>query len=256
MRTGVGYDNVDVAAATQQGIAVCVTPGANRQSVAEMVMALMLNCARNISGNIAAVRKGRWEQSSGQELHGSTLGLIGLGSIGKAVAELSRAFGMNVIATDPYIDTDFTARVGVRDVSLDVLLSESDFVSCHLFLDESTTQLLNAHRLSMMKSTAYLINTSRGGVIDEAALATALERRQLAGAALDVLENEPLSADSPLGRLDSVAITAHIAGATREARRRSGIMAADCVIDALSGGRPHAVVNPEYSTAKVGFSGR
>jgi D-3-phosphoglycerate dehydrogenase len=245
-RTGVGYDSVDVDAATSRGIAVAITPGSNRISVAEHVLALMLNCARLIPQNIESVKSGTWPQKSGRELSGATLGLIGLGSIGKAVARLALAFGMDVIAYDPYMDENFLTETGVRAVPLDVLMRESDFVSPHIFLDETTRHLIGTAALATMKPTAYVINTSRGGVVDENALALAVKTGALAGAALDVVESEPLPSDSALRGVDNILITAHIAGATGEARLRAGLAAADAVINLLNDQPAVGIVNSGY----------
>ncbi|QFU88444.1 phosphoglycerate dehydrogenase [Amycolatopsis sp. YIM 10] len=248
-RCGAGYDNIDVEAATRNGIAVTFTPGANRRSVAEHVLALMLNCARLIPRNLAAVAAGGWDQRSGRELAGATLGIVGLGSIGKTVARLALAIGMRVVAYDPFLDTDFVADTGIEVRSLDGLLAEADFVSLHLFLDDSTRRLIDARALALMKPGAYLINTARGEVVDENALADALEAGHLAGAGLDVVEVEPLPADSRLRRLDNAIVTAHIGAATVEARSRSSLMAARQVIDLLQGRTPENLVNPEYAKA-------
>ncbi|MFI6906947.1 phosphoglycerate dehydrogenase [Nonomuraea sp. NPDC050394] len=243
-RTGAGYDNIDTDAATERGIAVCPTPGVNRRAVAEHTLALMLNCARLLPQNILSVRSGGWEQPSGRELAGATLGIVGLGAIGKSVAELGSLLGMEVLAYDPDLDLDFAARTGVHAVPLEELLRRSDFVSLHIFLDASTRHLIDAAALATMKPTAYLINTARGGVIDEDALADALERGKLAGAALDVVEVEPLPAASRLREHDNVIVTAHVGAATTESRARSGRMAAQAVIDVLNGRAPAFTVNP------------
>ncbi|MFI6502042.1 phosphoglycerate dehydrogenase [Nonomuraea typhae] len=246
-RTGVGYDNIDVPAATARGIAVCPTPGVNRRAVAEHTLALMLNCARLLPQNIQSVKSGGWEQPSGRELAGATLGIVGLGAIGKAVAELGGVLGMEVLAHDPYLDHDYAREAGIHAVPLDELLRRADFVSLHIFLDASTHHLIDAAALALMKPTAYLINTSRGGVVDEGALANALSRGELAGAALDVVEVEPLPAGSRLRELDNVIVTAHIGAATTESRARSGQMAAQAVIDVLNGRAPAFTVNPEHA---------
>lgn len=248
-RTGVGYDNIDVAAATARGIAVCPTPGVNRQSVAEHTFALLLACARGVPGNVAAVGRGEWPQVSGRELHGATLGLVGLGAIGKAVARIGAGFGMRVIAHDPFIDAGFAADHGIDTVPLPELLAGSDFVSLHIFLDDTTRHLIDAEAIATMKDGAYLVNTARGGVVDEAALAAALRGGKLAGAALDVLETEPPAADSVLHGIDNLLVTAHIGAATVESRARSGRMAAQAVIDVLDGRAPAQVVNPGFATA-------
>ncbi|PJN01675.1 phosphoglycerate dehydrogenase [Streptomyces sp. CB01201] len=246
-RTGVGHDNVDVVAATAHGVAVCPTPGVNRQSVAEHTMGLLLGLARGIPQNVASVRAGRWEQPSGRELAGATLGVVGLGAIGRLVAGLAQAFGMRVVAHDPAIDRAYAAEhdIGVRE--LPRLLNESDFVSLHLFLSPGTRHLLDANAFALMKPGAFVINTARGGIVDEDALADALASGRLGGAAMDTVGTEPLPPDSPLRSFDNVLVTAHIGAATEESRARSGLMAARSVLTVLRGGRAEHTVNPEYA---------
>ncbi|TXK02765.1 phosphoglycerate dehydrogenase [Microbacterium mitrae] len=246
VRTGVGYDSVDVAAASEQGIPVCVTAGANRQAVAEHVFALMLGVARRIPENISNLAAGTWQQLTGRELRGATLGVLGLGSIGKAVATIAAGFGMNVIAYDPYFDDVFAAAHNIARAELDDVLAQSDFVTLHLFLDDSTRNLINAERLRLMKNDAILVNTARGGIVDEAALVDAVRNGVIGGAALDVFEHEPLPADSALLHTPGILATTHVAGATREARGESGRMAATNVINVLAGGDAQFVVNPAY----------
>jgi phosphoglycerate dehydrogenase-like enzyme len=248
-RTGVGYDNVDVAAATELGIPVCATPGMNSQAVAEHAVGLMLALARDIPGNVQNVREGGWDQSSGHELGGRTLGLVGMGAVGKIVARIATAIGMRVIACDVRQDEAFARQHGVVYVDLDALLREADVVSLHTVLDAATRRLIGERALSRMKPSAYLVNTSRGGIVDEAALAAAIRGKALAGAALDVVEEEPLPASSPLRGLDHVLVTAHVAAATTESRLRSAMMAAASVAEALDGGDPSHVVNPAYREA-------
>lgn len=245
VRTGVGYDNVDVEVASRRGISVGITPGSNRISVAEHVLALMLSCARKIPQSVAAVGEGRWIQQSGTELHGATLGIIGLGSIGKTVARMAAALQMSVIAYDPYLDEAFLEESGVKGATLDELLAQSDFVTLHIFLDQSTRHLIGDRSLRLMKDSAYLINTSRGGVVDEEALGVALREGRLGGAALDVLETEPLPADSPLRAVPDLIITPHTAGATAEARARSGQIAAQSIIDFFAGTPVPGIVNSQ-----------
>ncbi|MFS0894875.1 phosphoglycerate dehydrogenase [Microbacterium sp. 179-I 3D3 NHS] len=246
VRTGVGYDSVDVAAATARRIPVCVTAGANRQAVAEHVFALALACARRIPENIGNLAAGTWQQLTGRELRGATLGILGLGSIGKAVATIATGFGMDIVAYDPYFDAEFAAAHGIRRLELDDLLREADFVTLHLFLDESTRNLIDAERLAEMKADAVLINTARGGIIDEDALVDAVREGRLGAAALDVFADEPLDPASPLLHIPGILATTHVAGATREARGESGRMAARNVIAALGGADPTFVVNPGY----------
>lgn len=249
-RTGVGYDAIDVEAATARGIVVCSTPHVNMRSVADWTMALILQCARKIVQNETEVRSGRWARIEGRELWDSTLGIVGLGNIGKAVVQRARAFGMRIIACDPRRDEAFATENGVTYVSMDELLRESDYVSLHTFLNSSTRHLMNAERLAMMKPTAYVINTSRGGVIDQEALYEALKAKRVAGAALDVFETEPLEETSPLRTLDNLYLSAHCGGVTSDARARSGQTAAEDLLRVLKGEKPAHMVNPEV----LGFS--
>ncbi len=244
-RPGVGYDAIDVNAATARGVAVCTTPGANRHSVAELTLALILQCARKIMENEAEVRRGGWDRVVGKEIAGSTLGIVGLGTIGKEVAQRARAFEMRVLAYDLMQDQQFAEEHQVTHVSLEQLLRESDYVSLHVFLDQRTHHLMNAERLAMMKPTAYLINTARGPVVDEEALIQALKEKRIAGAALDVFAHEPLPTDSPLRALENVYLYPHLAGSTQEVFRASGMMAAENAIRVLRGERPLHIVNPE-----------
>lgn len=244
-RTGVGYDAIDVKAATARGIVVCNTPGVNRHAVAEWAFALMLACARKMNANLAEVRGGGWTRHEGMDLAGKTLGIIGLGTIGKEVAQRARAFEMRILAYDVMEDAQFAEAYGVSYVSLEQLLKESDFVSLHLFLNATSKHLINAERLAWMKPTAFLINTARGGIVDTAALVETLKAKRLAGAGLDVVEGEPLAADSPLRNLENVYLSPHVGGVTTDARKLSGTMAAENLIRVLKGERPLAVVNPE-----------
>ncbi|EPH41137.1 putative D-3-phosphoglycerate dehydrogenase [Streptomyces aurantiacus JA 4570] len=250
-RCGAGYDNVDVAAATRRGVAVTHTPGANRQSVAEHVLGLMVSCARGIPQSVADVRAGGWSQPSGRELAGATLGVVGLGSIGRTVARLGLALGMRVVGHDPHLDTEFLDETGVTALPLEGVLGEADFVTLHLALDASTRHLIDAAALRRMRPGAYLINTARGGIVDEEALADVIAAGELAGAALDVTEREPLPADSRLRAFANVLVTGHIAGATAEARSRSSLAAARQVVDVLSGRAPGHLVDPGWAAARV-----
>lgn len=247
VRTGVGYDSVDLEAATARGIPVCITAGANRQAVAEQVFALMLSAARTLPENFRILADGAWQQPTGRELRGATLGILGLGSIGKAVATIAVGFGMDVVAYDPRFDEDFAAAHGIRRATLEEVLAQSDFITLHLFFDDSTRNLIDAERMRTMKAGAIIVNTARGGIIDEAALVDAVRRGDIGGAALDVFAVEPLPQDSPLRSTPGIIATPHVAGATREARGESGRMAAANVIRVLtSADAPHFVVNPAY----------
>lgn len=244
-RTGVGYDGIDVPAATARGIAVCSTPDVNKYSVADWTIAMIIQCARKIVENQMEVRAGRWTRIEGRELRDSTLGIVGFGSIGQEVALRARAFGMRILASDPRRDDALAAGIGVTYVSLAELLRKSDYVSLHTLLNKETRHLMNAERLALMRPTAYLINTSRGGVVDQEALYEVLKERRIAGAALDVFEKEPLEKDSPLRTLDNLYISAHTSGVTSDARNRSGRTAAENLIRVLNGERPIHIVNPE-----------
>ncbi|WP_026930050.1 phosphoglycerate dehydrogenase [Glycomyces tenuis] len=250
-RTGVGYDNIDVEAATARGIAVCPTPGVNRQSVAEHTIGLLLAAARMIPQNVASVRGGGWDQVSGRELGGAVLGVVGLGAIGKLVATMAQGLGMTVIAHDPFPDHEFAREHGIREAGLDELLGEADFVSLHLFLSPETRHLIDAAAIAKMKDGAFLVNAARGGVVHEDALADALASGKLAGAALDTVEVEPLPADSRLRGLDNLVVTAHIGAATVESRARSGMTAARSVVDGLEGRIPPQTVNPQCVRARA-----
>lgn len=243
-RPGVGYDAIDVDAATSRGVAVCTTPGSNRHSVAELALAMILQCGRKIMENEAEVRRGGWTRVVGRELAGGTVGIVGLGTIGKEVAQRARAFEMRVLAHDPVQDQQFAEEHQVAFVSLDQLLQESDYVSLHVLLNERTRHLIDAERLAMMKPTAYLINTSRGPIVDEDALYQVLKEKRIAGAALDVFTQEPLPVESPLRELDNVYLYPHLAGSTQEVFRSSGLTAAENAIRVLQGRQPHHVVNP------------
>ncbi len=244
-RTGVGYDAVDIEAATKRGIVVTITPGVNRHAVADWTLALILCCSRKLPENLAEVRRNGWGRHEGVDLAGRTLGIVGLGTIGKEVAKRAKAFGMRILAHDLKEDRPFAAEHGIAYLSLDDLLPQSDFVSIHCFLHTATRHLINAERLALMKPTAFLINTARGGIVDTEALCRALQAKRLAGAGLDVFEGEPLRTDSPLRTLENVYLTPHVAGSSADARRLSGATAAENLIRALNGERPSGVVNPE-----------
>ncbi len=242
-RTGVGYDAIDVPAATSHRVAVCITPGTNNVAVAEFAFAFMIAKARKLIENHNEVAGGGWTRHQGVDLAGSTLGIVGLGSIGKELARRARAFDMNVLAYDLFQDAAFAEKHGVTYVPLEDLLKRSDFVSLHLFLDATTRHIINAERLALMKPSAYLINTSRGGTVDPDALYQVLKEKKIAGAALDVFEQEPLEADSPLRTLDNVYLAPHVAGQTANSALAMGMMAAENVIKVLRGEKPPYAVN-------------
>jgi D-3-phosphoglycerate dehydrogenase len=238
-RAGAGYDNIDVAAASRQGIVVAYSPEENAVSVAEQVFALLLALARKIPGADRSTRSGGWERKKyhGFELLGKTLGILGLGKIGFRVALRARAFGMRVVACDAYLSSASlqVTESGAALVSMEDLLAESDFISVHLPLTPETRGILNRGAFEKMKPTAFLINTSRGEVLVEEDLAEALKQGRLAGAALDVRAKEPPPAEDPFGKLENVILTPHTAGLTYEAQEKVVAAVAEDVDRVLSG---------------------
>ncbi len=236
-RAGIGLDNVDVDAATRRGVMVVNAPQSNIISAAEQTLALLLAQARNIPQAHADLIEGRWERSKweGVELAGKTIGLVGLGRVGSLVAARAAGFGMRVIAFDPYVSGDRAKEMGVEIMpTLEAVLVQSDFISVHLTRTPETEGLLGEKELRMIKPGARLVNTARGGIVDEAALAKALEDGHLAGAALDVFADEPTT-DSPLFGLPNVVVTPHLGASTREAQDKAGITVAEMVRLALKG---------------------
>jgi len=207
--TGMRNASIDVAAATERKIVVCGTAGLPYPT-AELTWGLILALFRQIPAEDRATREGRWQISCGLGLNGKTLGVVGLGGLGSRVAKIGRAFEMNVIAWSQNLTAARAAEIGATLVTKDELLARSDVVSIHLVLSERTRQLFGARELAQMKATAYLINTSRGPIVDEAALLAALKDRRIAGAGLDVFDTEPLPTDHPLRRLDNVVLTPHL----------------------------------------------
>jgi len=240
--TGVGYDHIDVEAATRHGVTVCISAGSNHQSVAELTLGLMVGLARHITQADRLLRDGRWERLGGPELWGKTLGIVGLGRVGKSVALLGRAFGMRVLANDVVLDHTFASAQGVEYVPLSKLLRGADFVSLHCPLTPATLGLMNEKTLALMKRTAYLINTARGPVVDEAALVRALRSGQIAGAALDVFESEP-GITPELRGLPNVIVTPHMGGSADEALARMMEIAVLNVTQVLDGAEPVCRVN-------------
>lgn len=233
-RYGAGVDRVDMPAATAKGIQVTNTPGTNSVAVCELAFALMLCAARNIPKLHTAVEKGEWPRSQGIELCGKTLGIVGMGAIGKNLATRAKAFGMTVNAYDPYFDEAFAKENGIGKLDLDTVLITSDFISLHVPLNDSTRHMINAEKIAEMKDGAVVINTARGGIIDEQAAADAVKSGKLGGLGLDAFEQEPLI-ESPLKGLDNVIFTPHTGAHTAEAVSGMGSMAVDNVIAVLSG---------------------
>lgn len=242
VRTGVGYDSIDVAAAARRGISVSNLPGVNANAVAEYTVGLLLAGARRLVQSARGVAAGNWPRADGHELRGSTLGLIGYGASARAVVPLARAFGMTVVCT-----TNVPAELrdpGVRFTGLPELLSTSDYISVHTALTERTRGLLDAVAFKRMKPAALLINTARGAIVDEDALVAAVRSGEIAGAALDVVAEEPLPPHSPLRGVDGIVVYSHLAGQTAEARAAAGLRGAEELVAALAG-RAQFVVNQE-----------
>ena len=235
-RAGVGLDNVDVPAATAAGVMVVNAPTSNIVSAAELAIALLLASARFVSPAHAALKNGKWARSkyTGAELFEKTLGVVGFGRIGQLVAHRMQAFGMEVIAYDPYLQPARAAQLGVRLVTLDELLAQSDFITIHLPKTKETANLIGEEALKKVKPTVRIINAARGGVLDENALHKAITEGRVAGAGLDVFSTEPCT-DSPLFALDQVVATPHLGASTDEAQERAGIAVAISVRKALSG---------------------
>jgi D-3-phosphoglycerate dehydrogenase / 2-oxoglutarate reductase len=245
-RTGVGYDAVDVAAATAHGVAVATTPGANHHSVAEAAIGLIVAALRRFAFADRQMRTSGWNpRPYGVELRGKTVGVVGTGLIGKEVVRRLQGWDVSVLLYDVVRDPSLVDRYGARYVELAELLRESDVVTLHVPLLPATHHLIDEPALRAMKPTAYLVNTARGPLVDEAALARALAEGRIAGAALDVFEEEPLSRDSPLLALDNVTLSQHVAGVTHEAMRAMTAMAVESVRRVLRGEPPVSCVNPE-----------
>lgn len=244
-KNGVGYDNIDVKAATAKGIFVTFTPGAVEQTVADTTMGLIIALARHIVEGNTAMRKGEWPRIIGSDVSKKRLGIVGLGRIGKNVAARAKGFSMELYAYDPIADPVYCEQNGIQLVTLEILFRECDFVTIHAPLNDSTRHLVNAERLALMKPEALLINTSRGELVDVDALYEALKAKKIAGAAIDVFAKEPPGPDYPLFQLDNVILTPHIAGYSQDALIGSGLMVAESVVAALQGRIPPNLVNRE-----------
>jgi D-3-phosphoglycerate dehydrogenase / 2-oxoglutarate reductase len=235
-RAGIGLDNVDVSAATERGVMVVNAPQSNILSAAEQAMALLLAQARNIPQAHAALVAGKWERSKweGVELHGKTLGVVGLGRVGALVAQRALAFGMRLVAYDPYVSAERARHMGVELMELDEVMGESDFVTVHLPKNKETMGLIGKDLLSRAKVGQRIINTARGGIIDEDALAEAIRSGRIQGAGIDVFAKEPTT-ESPLFELPSVVVSPHLGASTLEAQDKAGVTIAEQVILALAG---------------------
>src|SRR5579885_3685463 len=244
-RAGVGVDNVDLDAATAAGVLVMNTPGGNAVSVAEHTLALMLAMARSIPQANASTKSGKWEKKKflGTELRGKTLGVVGLGSIGKEVVRRARPFEMRIVASDPYVSSQTAADLGVQLVDLPTLYAESDYITLHVALTQETHGMLNDAAFGQMKSGVRIVNCARGELIDAAALAKALESGKVGGAALDVFQTEPPAAGEPLLAFDNLIATPHIGGSTEEAQEIVGVRIAQQLVEYLKNGVALNAVN-------------
>jgi D-3-phosphoglycerate dehydrogenase len=246
--TGAGFDTVDVAACTARGILVLSQVGGNADSVAEHALAMMISVSHRLVESDRRMRREHGfarEDVMGHEIRGRTLGLVGIGNVGRRVAKLAKAFGMEVLATDPFVPAEEVAARGATAVSLDDLLARSDFVSLHCPRDAGTLKMMDAGAFARMKKGAIFITTARGGIHDEQALVQALQSGHLAGAGIDVWDREPPPLDHPLLAMDNVFATFHTAGVTHEARRNVAGMAADQLLGLfLRGEHPPRLANP------------
>ena len=239
---GVGINNIDVEYATRRGIMVTNTPGANSASVAELTIGLLLAVCRRICASDRGIRRGVWRQYLGLQLEGKTIGIVGTGQIGKKVAEGARGLRMNVICSDIYPDHDWAVRLGAVYTAFSELISQADFISMHVPLENETYHLISHEELAQMKPSAIVINTARGGIIDEVALHDALVSNRIAGAALDVFEDESLEG-SPLLTLENVVLTSHIGAHTQEAVQTMGRLAVFNLLQCLAGAVPDSIIN-------------
>jgi phosphoglycerate dehydrogenase-like enzyme len=247
-RFGVGYDSVDVPALTQQGILLTITPDGVRRPVASSVMAFILSMAHRLTEKDQLTREGRWKEKGdflGFGLTGKTLGVIGVGNIGKEVFRLAKPWNMKHLGCDPNVPASAVSELGVQLVDLDTLLKQSDFVSVNCLLNEDTRALIGAREFALMKPSAFFINTARGPVVDEKALIETMRSRRIAGAGIDVFEQEPTAADHPLAQLDNVILAPHAVCHTDECMRLLGVSAFGSAVDIARGRKPRYVVNTE-----------
>ena len=245
-----GAVNIDINAATERKIPVLFTPGRNAEAVADYTFGLLLSETRNIARSNEELKKGIWRyewydyEMCGYELTGKTFGIIGFGQVGRKVGTRAKAFGMKILVYDPYVPDREIVECGYKPVKLEMLLRNSDFVSLHARLSKDTEKMIGLKELSMMKKTAYLINTARGKLVDEKALLQALESKLIAGAALDVIETEPIGKGHPILLMDNVTITPHIGGATKDVVDRAAQMIAEDIERILNGEKPKYCANP------------
>jgi len=252
----VGYDNIDVPAATERGVAVCNTPGVLTETTADLAFALLMAAARRVVEGADYVRAGEWRTWGptllmGQDIAGATIGIVGFGRIGQEMAKRARGFGMEILAFDTHPNQEAADQLGTTFVGLDELLQRSDFVTLHCVLSDETHRLIGARELGLMKETAVLVNAARGPVVDTDALVTALRDGAIFAAGLDVTDPEPLPADHPLVALPNCLVVPHIASASVATRNEMARIAAENALAVLAGREPHACVNPEVLGRRV-----
>jgi len=247
----VGFDNIDVKEATKRGIYVTNTPGVLTETTADFAWTLLMAVARRVVEADKYVHNGKWKVGwhpsmlSGRDVYGATIGIVGVGRIGSAVARRTRGFNVKILYYDVVARPELEKELGAKRVDLGTLLRKSDFVSVHIPLMKATYHLINAEKLKLMKKTAYLINNSRGPVVDEKALYEALKEGRIAGAALDVFEKEPTPLDNPLLKLDNVVVAPHISSASHETRSKMAEMVAENLVAFFEGRTLPNLVNPE-----------
>jgi len=252
-RAGVGVDNIDVEAATARGILVVNSPEGNTLAAAELTFAMLLALARSIPQADQSLRGGRWDRKKfmGSEVYDKTLGVVGLGKIGKEVAKRAQAFGMNILGYDPYLNPEQAKTLGITLVDLDILYAQSDYITVHVPKTKETSGMINAEKLALMKPTVRLINCARGGIIDEQALADAARAGTIGGAAVDVFSTEPAPADNPLLGVPNIITTPHLGASTEEAQVNVAIDIAEQIVDVLAGRPARAAVNMPSVPADV-----
>jgi D-3-phosphoglycerate dehydrogenase / 2-oxoglutarate reductase len=255
-RFGVGYDGIDVSAATERGVVVLTAPGANADSVADFALTLMLACLRRLRAVDEAVRSGEWRLTElAGDLASATVGIVGLGRIGRAVATRLTGFGCRILAVESDPDLNFCAQLNIELAALDEILSEVDVLTLHVPLTGETRHLIGARELEVMQPTAVIVNTSRGGVVDEAALIDALASGRIGGAGLDVFADEPLPLDHPLSRLPNVILSGHAATFTRLSVQRITDAVVASLLQFHGGSLPSGCVNPEALQPLPGSGG-
>lgn len=251
IRLGIGYDSVDVKTATEMGILVCNVPLYCVDDVAEHALGLLLDGVRHLALQDRWIRQGKWDRRGARPAHritGSVLGLVSFGRIARALAKRAKGLGMTVLAFDPYVNADDMSDMDVQKVELEELLGQSDFISVHTPLTDSTFHLLDKREFDMIKLGAVLVNTSRGGIVSSEALITAMCKGTVAAAGLDVMEDEPLPADSPLRRFENITFTPHVGACTEESTADLYRVACQIACDVLRNVAPASVVNPEVKS--------